>query len=242
DQLANEVGLERRVLRRGLELLETVGQRKGCGVEDSELLLDRDGEVIRRFELLARERDLLLGTEALRIAHPTTLIEGLQQPFGDAAPAPALHGGFAGRFSETRAVVEFEQSAELLREVSDIAACEARQVAVLGRILGLEALGDLLQTGVARDERRAAGCGSLRCDHPERLREDRRHDRDVSEREQVSEVAMLQRTGEERARRGGGLELRSVVPEADDHRASVEVAERLEQQVNTLVVEQLPEV
>ena len=38
------------------------------------------------------------------------------------------------------------------------------------------------------------------------------------------------------------LELLAVVAEADDHRARVHVAQRLEQNVDALVVEQLPEV
>ena len=44
--------------------------------------------------------------------------------------------------------------------------------------------------------------------------------------------------------RGGrqALELLAVVAEADDHGARVELAQRLEQQVDALVVEQLPEV
>ena len=65
---------------------------------------------------------------------------------------------------------------------------------------------------------------------------------DVGEREQVDEVAVLERPGEERPRRGDALELLAVVAEADDHGARVELAQRLEQQVDALVVEQLPEV
>ena len=38
------------------------------------------------------------------------------------------------------------------------------------------------------------------------------------------------------------LELLAVVAEADDHRAGIELAQRLEQNVDALVVEQLPEV
>ena len=53
------------------------------------------------------------------------------------------------------------------------------------------------------DERRAAAGGGLGGDHPERLREDRRHDGRVGERQQVDEVAVLERAREER-RAGGG--------------------------------------
>ena len=52
---------------------------------------------------------------------------------------------------------------------------------------------------MAGDERRAAGGGGLRGDHAERLREDRGDDGGVGEREQVDEVAVLERTGEEHA-------------------------------------------
>ena len=44
-----------------------------------------------------------------------------------------------------------------------------------------------------------AGGGSLGRDHAERLGEDRRHDGDVGERQQVHEVPVLERPGEERA-------------------------------------------
>ncbi len=54
DQLADEVRLERRVLRSRLELFEAVRQRQRLGIEDGELLLDRDREVARLLELLAR--------------------------------------------------------------------------------------------------------------------------------------------------------------------------------------------
>ena len=46
--------------------------------------------------------------------------------------------------------------------------------------------------------RRAARRGRLGGDHPERLGEHARHDAGVGEREQVAEVAMLERAGEQR--------------------------------------------
>jgi hypothetical protein len=51
----------------------------------------------------------------------------------------------------------------------------------------------------------------------------------------VHEVAVLERPGEERARRRRSLELLAVVAEADDHRARVELAQRLEQQWTPLL-------
>ncbi len=81
DQLADQVRLERRARGGGLQLLEAVAQRKRPGVEDRELLLDGDGEVGGALVLLAREVDLLLRAEVLRVTHGrTTLVEGLEQP------------------------------------------------------------------------------------------------------------------------------------------------------------------
>src|SRR5262249_11356488 len=52
DQLADEMLLERRALRRCLKLLEAIGEVESLRVEDGELLLDGDREVGRRLELL----------------------------------------------------------------------------------------------------------------------------------------------------------------------------------------------
>ena len=90
-------------------------------------------------------------------------------------------------------------------------------------VLRLEPLGDLGEPGVARDERRATGGRRLGRDHAERLGEDRGHDARVREREQVDEVAVLERAREEHARRvGERLELLAVVAEADDDGARVD--------------------
>ena len=53
---------------------------------------------------------------------------------------------------------------------------------------------------------------------------------------------MLEGAGEERPLRRRRLELAPVVAEADDHRARVQAAERLEQDMDALVVEELAEV
>ena len=60
--------------------------------------------------------------------------------------------------------------------------------------------------------------------------------------EQVDEVAVLEGAGEERPRRRGGLELGPVVAEADDHGLRLEPLQRLEQQVDALVPQELAEV
>ena len=131
---------------------------------------------------------------------------------------------------------------EALAESLDVAGRERGQVAEALRVGLLEPRRDLGEAAVPGDERRAAAGGRLGGNHAERLREDRRHDRDVGEREQVREVAVLERPGEEDAPGRGLLELGPVVAEPDDHRPRVEPVERLEQQVDALVLDQLPEV
>ena len=89
DQLTDEMLLELGALGESLELLEAVRQRERLRVEDRELLLDGDGEVLRRFELLTR----LLQQDAVVVSHPGSLLKGLQQPVRHGRPAPALDRG-----------------------------------------------------------------------------------------------------------------------------------------------------
>ena len=98
----------------------------------------------------------------------------------------------------------------------------------------------------ARPECRAtsggAACrGRLGGDHPEGLREDRRHDRDVGEREQMDEVAVLERPGEERPGGRNRLELGPVVPKPTTRCARRARAARRAGRGRPFV-EQLPEV
>src|SRR6476646_1915056 len=58
----------------------------------------------------------------------------------------------------------------------------------------------------------------------------------------MPEVAVLERPGEERAERSERLEPLAEVAEADDDRAHVEAGDRLEQHLDALVLDQLPEV
>src|SRR5919108_3164380 len=104
-----------------------------------------------------------------------SVLEGLEQPRRDHAPAPAHDGRAASSASERLALRlrKREQLTKLGRELDCVARLEAREVRVLLRILGLEALGDRGQAGMTRDERRAAGRGCFRCNHPERPRENR---------------------------------------------------------------------
>src|SRR5579884_2097265 len=168
----------------------------------------------------------------------------LEQPGGDARPRPARDRGAAGGRARLLALLrrKREQGRQLRAQVGDAPALEGDEPAQPLRVLRLEPGGDLREPGVAGDERRAAGRSRLGRDHPERLGEDRGDDRDVAERQQVDEVAMLERPGEEDALGRRRLERAAVVAEADDHRPRVEVAQRLEQELHALVLDQLPEV
>ena len=69
---------------------------------------------------------------------------------------------------------------------------------------------------MAGDERQRAGRRRLGGDHPESLGKDRGHDRHLAEWDQVHEVPVLERAGEEGSRGRDSLELGAIVPEADD--------------------------
>src|SRR4051812_21413120 len=167
-----------------------------------------------------------------------------QEAFRHARPTPARERGTPSRVAERRALLrrQCEQRRELVAQLCDIAVREARERRALRRILRFEAGGDLGKTGVACNERRHSRRGGLGGDHAERLREDRGHDRDVAQRKQRHQVPVLERTGEERPLRPERLQLRAVVAEADDHGLHFEIVERLEQKLDALVVDELPEV
>ena len=110
------------------------------------------------------------------------------------------------------------------------------------RVLGGDSGGDLREAGVVRDERERSGGGRLGGDHAERLGEDRRDRGDVGQGDQLRQVPVLERPGEERARRSRSLELLAVVAEADDDGPRVDVPQRLEEDVHALVPQELAEV
>ena len=83
-------------------------------------------------------------------------------------------------------------------QIVGISALECREVPEVRRVLLLEPGGDLGEPGVARDERRRAGGSCFGGDHAECLGEDRRHDGHVRERQELREMTMLERPGEER--------------------------------------------
>ena len=69
DQLADEVRLELGAPRGLLQLLEAVDELERLGIEERELLLDREREVGRRLEGRARRREQLLVADLLLVAH-----------------------------------------------------------------------------------------------------------------------------------------------------------------------------
>src|SRR5438128_5313432 len=78
--------------------------------------------------------------------HGVTLVgEGLQQSRRDLFPAPVGLDGRAGGLAQclTLSLGQPEQAAELDCEIPGVAGLEARQPALLGRILRLETLSDL---------------------------------------------------------------------------------------------------
>ena len=244
DQLADDIRREVGLDRRRVELLEAVGELERLRIEERELLLHRDGEVGAAVEVLAGLRQQVLPRHLLLVAHGQ---EGIRQASSrcatldhDQRSTTALRA--ARRSSSRSAGEQREQLFQLAREIGCVAGLERREMAEALGVLLLEPGGDLGETGVPRDERRRAGGGGFRSDHAERLGEDRRHDRHVGERQQVHEVAVLERSGEERAPRRHRFQRRAVRAEADDDEAHIEFAHRFEQDVHALLFDQLPEV
>ena len=98
------------------------------------------------------------------------LAERLEQPPRDAGPAPAGDGGGARSRPDQLAIgrSEREELGEPGVQVGGVTGGESRKVPELRRVLQLEPGCDLGETGVARDERRAAGGRGLGRHHPER--------------------------------------------------------------------------
>src|SRR5205823_11744783 len=167
-----------------------------------------------------------------------------QEGSGDNLPAPTPFHRAAGGETELAPALggQCEDRRETLAQGSGVARGEREERGRLRPDLLAEAGRHLGKAGVRRDDRQHAGRRRLGGDHPERLGEDRGHDGDVAERQQVPEVAVLERPGEERADRSERLELLAEVAEADDDGARVETRDRLEHDLDTLVLDQLPEV
>ena len=185
-------------------------------------------------------------------SRPATVCRGVrrqvQQPPRDPRPAPALDGGRASGSANRGSVGGRKRRAApatALRSAAASPVANDVRCASCGRIRGLETGCHLGQARVARDERRAAGCGRLGGDHAERLGEDRRHHASVGEGEQVTQVAVLERPGEQRGDAevvGLPLERSALGAEADHHHPRLDPLERLQQHVHALLRDQLAEV
>src|SRR5262249_33933928 len=92
DQLAAEMLVELGARGRLLQLLEAVRQLQGLGIEERELLFDRDREVAALLERLASRSDLLVRAQTLRVAHGASLSEALtaapRRSTSSSAPPP----------------------------------------------------------------------------------------------------------------------------------------------------------
>src|SRR3989441_2620262 len=167
-----------------------------------------------------------------------------QEGGGDNLPAPApFHRAAGGETELTPALGgQCEDRRETLAQGRGVARGEREERGRLRPDLLADAGRHLGKAGVRRDDRQHAGRRRLGGDHPERLGEDRGHDGDVAERQQVPEVAVLERPGEERADRSKRLEPLAEIAEADDDGARVETRDRLEHDLDAFVLDQLPEV
>src|SRR3990170_571449 len=148
---------------------------------------------------------------------------------GDPLPTPAGDRGPACPLPKppVRVGRKREDRLEPGGELGGVARAEAREVTQLRRVLGLEAGGDLGEAGVPCDERWGAAGRCLGGDHPEGLGKDRGRDGDVGEGEEVDEVPVLERAGEEHPPPGGPrLELAAGLAEADDDGPRLEALER----------------
>ena len=90
-----------------------------------------------------------------------------------------------------------EQLRETAGQIGGIARIERHEVSQCRWIRGLEPGGHFREPRVTRNERRTTCGRRLRSNHSEGLGEDRRHDARVGECQQVAEVAVLERPGED---------------------------------------------
>ncbi len=250
DQLAHDVRRQVGLDRRAVQLLEAVGQLERVGIEQRELLLDGERQVGPVVERRARLRDQLLPRDALFVAHRRSLAadrsdDRLQQPLG--ARSTTTSG--RRRPARLRAAVsswsarDSARSRSSLRgEVARIARLEGREALEPLRVRLLEPGRDLGETRVAGDEGRRPSRRGFRSDHPERLREDRRNDRHVGQRQQMNEMPVLERAREQRSRRRQLFEHPAIRAEADDHEPRIDPGHRLEQHLHAFLLDQLPEV
>src|SRR5262249_15190280 len=79
DQLADEMWVDGRSARRGLDVLEPVHEVERGRVEEGEFLLYRHREILPGLELLAREPELLVRAQTLLVAHGSGQIRAMRR-------------------------------------------------------------------------------------------------------------------------------------------------------------------
>ena len=244
DQLADEVLVERGALRHRLELLEAVVEVERLRVEERELLLDREGEVAPGFELLARERELLVRAEAARRPRGSlTVTSGYSKRSATPRPAPALDRAPARAApSAARASgASASSSAKLRREVGRV----ARSRSSRGRASSGGYSASRPAAISASPEWRATSGGqpAAAASAATMPNASGKIDGTTATSQSGSRCTRCRCSsgaGEERARRRQRLELLAVVAEPDDSARASTLAERLEEQVNALVAISLP--
>jgi hypothetical protein len=100
---------------------------------------------------------------------------------------------------------------------------------------------------VVGHHRHQAAAGGLGGDHPERLRQHARHHDQLGARHQLLQLGMIHGAGEDHALAGQRLQPGPVGAEPDHHQRGVRVPRRqppprIEQQVHTLLAQQLAKV
>ena len=165
DQLADDVRCEIGLERRGVELLEAIGERERVRIEQRELLFDGEREVGAGLEVVAALRDQLLPGDALLVAHSRESVAVPVAPRQGRAAARRCSAHDQRSTTACRADCRSaswsagesaRSSFELAGEIGGIAGLERREVAEALGILLLEPGRDLRESRVPGDERRRA--------------------------------------------------------------------------------------
>ena len=243
DDLRLRSGLHGRLERLGVACPARQRRHGNCGERASGSRRSRQHAGAERRGVAERCRCLSSRRSSGREEYGRRLSRGVEDPPGDARPAPALDGGACAPPRGERRARRPEARAPPASRARRAAASPLGKLARPPRprrVVLLQPAGDLRQSRVVRDDRRTAGGSSLGGDHPEGLGKDRRDDSDVGEREEMHEVPVLERAGEEDVETGGLL--LELVRGSRRSRRSPRArpsTQRLEQDLHALVLDQL---
>ena len=213
-----------------VELFEAVGQLERVGVEQRELLLDREREVGAVVERRTRLREELLPGDALLLAHRGSVAARVRPAEGAAgrrSPRPALDDGLARRAAQL-VVVGGRRARGSPFSLRGEVARRRRSRTTRGRGSAPGSASSSPAATSARPEWRATSGGepaaaASAATIPNASGKIDGTTVDVGERQQMHEVAMLERAGEERALGGASASsVRAVRAEADDDEPRVE--------------------